>query len=587
MAKYDAFSREELIDLLIKQDKELALKKYGLVWDSEKEPEQVVINCAKRIPVLKVVLEKGIKTNDDDYNVMIEGDNYHALQVLNYTHKEKIDVIYIDPPYNTGKDKEWKYNDKFVNKEDGYRHSKWLTFMEKRLELAKELLTENGVIFISIDDNEQANLKLLCDKIFGENNFIALLTIENNPKGRKNSKYISGNSEYCLIYAKNTSNKSSYFIENIPKANLQKDNDGNFFTPGKRVLVGKSSNVYVSNLKSEKHYSVYYNKELNDIKFYQENDCHEQKSDLIKEGYKRYISQLNNKFLENTYTKNTLQNLFDHNALIFKKDTIYEKDFNAFSRMKSLIINDVNKDIDLKTETANSALEDMGLSFPNPKNVKYIKLLFSLLPKKDLVILDFFAGSGTTAQAVLELNKKDKGNRKFIICTNNEGNIAAEVCYPRIQKIIQGYNKNSNGEFVSGLGGNLKYFKTDFVENLKNATQTKINLAKECSEMICLKTGNFNEFQYDSPSFKIFSNNKNNKFTCIYFDCFDVDMQSFISEIKKLHGEKELYVFSLTDIVDASLFKDIPDVKIEAIPYKILDLYRRITKNHIKGINND
>jgi len=102
MKTYEQFSREELIELLHKQDKELARKKYGLVWDSEKEPEQVVIDCAKKLPVLKNISKNDIKTNDDDFNIMIEGDNYHALQVLNYTHKEKIDFIYIDPPYKNG-----------------------------------------------------------------------------------------------------------------------------------------------------------------------------------------------------------------------------------------------------------------------------------------------------------------------------------------------------------------------------------------------------------------------------------------------------------------------------------------------------
>src|SRR5690606_33566981 len=138
--------------------------KYGLVWDSEKENERVVLDCREKLPILKEVKNKEIKTSDNDYNLMIEGDNYHALQVLSYTHKEKIDVIYIDPPYNTG-EKDFIYNDRYVDIDDGYRHSKWLNFMEKRLELAKGLLSQLGAIFISIDNNEQANLKLLCDKI--------------------------------------------------------------------------------------------------------------------------------------------------------------------------------------------------------------------------------------------------------------------------------------------------------------------------------------------------------------------------------------------------------------------------------------
>jgi len=109
------------------------------MWDREKEPEQVVLDCENNLPVLKRVKGKEIKTDDGEDNILIEGDNYHALTVLNYTHKEKIDVIYIDPPYNTG-NKDFIYNDRFVDKEDGYRHSKWLNFMEKRLNIAKNLL---------------------------------------------------------------------------------------------------------------------------------------------------------------------------------------------------------------------------------------------------------------------------------------------------------------------------------------------------------------------------------------------------------------------------------------------------------------
>lgn len=410
------------------------VESYNFTWVGK---NAAIAEANKKIRKTLRPVKADSKDWENTQNLYIEGDNLDVLKLLQESYLGKVKMIYIDPPYNTGND--FVYCDDFTlgceeyiekkgqcdietnerlfrnTETNGRFHSDWCSMIYPRLKIARDLLSDDGVIFISIDDNEQANLKKICDEVFGESNFVALLTIENNPKGRKNSKYISGNSEYCFIYAKNTSDTSSYFIENIPKADLQKDDDGKFFTPGKRVLVGKSSNMYVSNLESEKHYSVYYNKELNDIKFYQEKDCCEQNTDLIHKGYKRYISQLNNKFLENTYTKSTLQNLFDHNALIFKKDTIYEKDFNVFSRMKSLIINDVNKNIDLKTETANSVLEDMGIPFPNSKNVKYIKLLCSLMPEKSFVILDFFSGSATTAHAVMQLNAEDGGNRKFIM----------------------------------------------------------------------------------------------------------------------------------------------------------------------------
>ena len=163
----EEMTKEELVQY-IEELSEEKNGKYGLVWDKEKEPEKIVEECDKYIPVLKEIRDKDINDGGES-NIIIEGDNFHSLSVLNYTHKEAIDVIYIDPPYNTGNN-DFVYNDKFIDLEDGYRHSKWLNFMDKRLKLAKNLMSENGVMFISIDDNEAIQLKMLCNKIFGENN---------------------------------------------------------------------------------------------------------------------------------------------------------------------------------------------------------------------------------------------------------------------------------------------------------------------------------------------------------------------------------------------------------------------------------
>lgn len=229
-AKYQDLSKEELLQILEKKDTELA-RKYGISWDAEKIPEKVVLDCESNLPVLERVKEKTINSplsgslensfekggfegwqpqvdgvvsaqTDQPTHILIEGDNYHALAVLNYTHKEKIDVIYIDPPYNTG-NKDFVYNDKYVDKEDGYRHSKWLNFMEKRLKLAKNLLTDKGVIFISIDDNEQSQLKLLCDLVFGEQNFISQIVWRKKYGIQNDAKFFSTSHEYLLCYAKN------------------------------------------------------------------------------------------------------------------------------------------------------------------------------------------------------------------------------------------------------------------------------------------------------------------------------------------------------------------------------------------------
>ena len=165
--RLEEYTHEELIEYIKTLKKQ---KRFGLVW--EDKPENVVRECETKLPVVKEVEEKAIENaSGEPTNIIIEGDNYHALSVLNYTHAGKIDVIYIDPPYNTG-NKDFIYNDCYVDKEDTFRHSKWLSFMEKRLRLAKNLLADDGVIFISIDDNEQANLKLLCDSVFGDNNLL-------------------------------------------------------------------------------------------------------------------------------------------------------------------------------------------------------------------------------------------------------------------------------------------------------------------------------------------------------------------------------------------------------------------------------
>ena len=173
MAKkdYSNYSKEELIKLIHKLER----KRYGLVW--ENKPETLAEQCRTNLPIIAEDKSREITIDKEQpTNIFIEGDNYHALWVLNYTHRGKIDLIYIDPPYNTGKDKEWKFNDKYIDKNDSYRHSKWLSFMEKRLTLAKNLLRNTGIIIISIDDSEVAQLKMLMDSpnLFGENNFIGI-----------------------------------------------------------------------------------------------------------------------------------------------------------------------------------------------------------------------------------------------------------------------------------------------------------------------------------------------------------------------------------------------------------------------------
>ena len=409
-------------------------------------------------------------------NLFFTGDNLEVLRHLQTAYANKVDVIYIDPPYNTGKD-DFVYPDNFEYSDDKLKemfglnddqlsrlksiqgkssHSAWMTFMYPRLALAKRLLTAEGVMFVSIDDNEQANLKLLMDEVFGEDNFIGNLSVENNPKGRKNSKFISVSSEFVILYAKKIN--ESKFIENIPKRSTEmiKDENGNFVhNSGKRILVGENKfNDVVTNYSSKKHYSVYYQPEKQKIHFRKEKDILDIDNELIGEGYIRYISERNNKFVENTYSIDKFMELFETNSLQFTDTKIFEKNFSTTKRLKSIvtnlkyqaIINNKPTDyhLDLTTTKAKQKLKllfDNREVFSSPKSTDLIKLFLTLFSSKNITVFDFFAGSGTTADAVMQLNAEDGGHRKFIM----------------VQLPEKTYHINKDGRELPTKGGKAAY----------------------------------------------------------------------------------------------------------------------------------
>lgn len=385
------------------------MEKLELTWVGKKE----CVNVASIANDKKLVQVKGHGVDEENtQNLLIEGDNLDAMKALLPNYAGKVDMIYIDPPYNTRKD--FIYSDKWKKNKQEDRHSGWLCMMYPRLQLMKQLLKMGGVICVSIDDKEVANLRLLMDEIFGEDNFIAILSVENNPKGRKNSNFVSVSNEYCLLYAKDKT--KSYFLETIPKdvKSIKTDEYGNKYTHGKRVLVGESTNPAIQKYDSDKHYTVYYKEIEKILCFKKEQSLQDKDEQLLSNGYKRYLSFKDSSFVENTYTQDYLQTLFDNKCLLFKSEGIYEKDLNLYTRIKSLVTNDVQKGIDLKTETASKYLYGMETVFQNPKNVSYLSLLFNLIDNKNAVILDCFAGSGTTGHAVMKLNAEDGGTRQYI-----------------------------------------------------------------------------------------------------------------------------------------------------------------------------
>ncbi|MDY3205601.1 MAG: site-specific DNA-methyltransferase [Arcobacter sp.] len=404
-------------------------KKFGLVWE-EREKEKNIDDEEYYPYLVKKGNAFGFDNNETNKNILIEGDNYHALEILQYTHKEKIDVIYIDPPYNTGKKKEFKYGDSWIDKNSGYKHSYWLSFINKRLEIAKNLLSKDGLIFISIDENEYARLKLLCDDIFTSSNFIGSF-VKKISGGKNDSKTIKVNHEYLLCYKRTEKATIHLNIEYTKKdetRSLQKDGDNeerfnreNLWYP-----------IY-ANIKT-KEISLEFKKDMIEI-FPIKNDGLER---YWRWEYDTAVKRINE--LRLTKTK------FDDGKIKYDIGV-----FTPKGTKKELPWNSFISDFSAGGGTQLKEVLGKKIAGMYPKNLDYIKWICNLSVKKNPIILDFFAGSGTTGQALEELKKDISShieNPKYILITNNENNICEDVCYQRIKKANEKYNYNSNLEYL-------------------------------------------------------------------------------------------------------------------------------------------
>ena len=535
--------KSELIKLLRSQ------KKYGLVW--EDKPEDVEQRMVNEQPVLVEVPERAIISDDAEApnHILIEGDNLEALTALSYTHTGKIDVIYIDPPYNTG-NKDFSYNDTFIDRENGYRHSMWLSFMDKRLEISKNLLSSRGTIFISIDDNELSQLKLLCDEIFGERNFIAC-PVRRRRKSQANlSKNISTIHEYVLIYRKNIEHEL-----NKVEANLDLDS---FKNPDNDPR-GPYTTMPCTNRGGTK-YSVV-----------------TPTGNVIEDEWR--------------FKKQTYDQLFEDNRIVFPRGGKGKPRYKLFLSEKQrggVIPNSWWDELESNQEGAALLKQILGEdAFSNPKPVGLITFIEKLSTLKDSTILDFFAGSGTTLHATMQLNAEDGGHRRCILATNNENGICENVTYERNRRVIQGYI-TPKGEKVPGLTrNNLRYYKTKFVPRDKSPKNLR-NLMALSTDMLCIHNDTYSKKPFAGKNInnkiaRYFESNDGTKRMLVIYRAeaiqalVELMKQEFKNGESKENGKLMIYVFSPNGYAYDDEFEDVADcVSLCAMPDAVLNAYRRV-----------
>lgn len=563
--------KSALIELLRKQ------KKYGLVW--EDKPEDVEERLREELPVLIEDTGKAIVSEDADApnHILIEGDNLEALTALAYTHEGKIDVIYIDPPYNTG-NKDFVYNDRFVDKEDSYRHSKWLSFMSKRLRIAKQLLSDKGVIFISIDDNEQAQLKLLCDEIFGQDNFLGLIT-RRQSSGAKNDtgeNRVVTTADYLISYAKNDFSFSPYYVAN--QKTYPREDEESKFSPRALEMQGGGDTLTA---RPKMGYSVYYRKSDNSIKLLFDYDLNnnpvyeEPNTELIAQGYECYRPRLRDMALGRwRWGDVTFLEKFKQNLVHFERGRVFikERAKGNIPKYPEAIWEDY-----LNTQGTNE-LKDIfgGKSFSFPKPVSLIMQILRVTQSS--TILDFFAGSGTTLHATMQLNAEDGGHRKCILVTNNENNICEEVTYERNKRVIQGYT-TPKGTEVAGLTANtLRYYKTNLISRDRTPRNMRA-LVTASTDLLCIKNDIYKEA-------KLAGRNINPKIARYFAEgdrsmlvIYDERAISAIAEILETVETKKIkvYVFSAGSYAYDDEFEEVADkVELCALPDAIYQAYQKV-----------
>lgn len=441
---------DDIQALLDDIEERLNTKKYGLIWEhggndenSPFEPEYVVLDCQRNILCPKLNPDLSAFPEKANGNILLEGDNYIWLKILEQTHANQIQFIYIDLPYNTGHN-DFRYNDRFVKEDDLFRHSMWLDVMEHRISIARNLLTDDGVIFVSIDDREQHALRFLMNDIFGEQNFVASFVWKKKRNRVGKGKSIVKEHEYILCYQKDAAQKVFQRDSFLEHKNIESKYPLYDEETDQRYMLNPLDSVSLG---------------YSDDRVFPINHDGKEYWPIDKNG-KKAVWRWGKEKVENEYAD-----------LVFQGERVYSKSYASKEGM--LVGTILPENVVGYTQMGTQDLNNLGLvDFPYPKPVMLIKDLLNFYYRKDITVLDFFAGSGTTAQAVEELNQEDGGRRKWILITNNENQdeddddpetgICRDITKPRIDTVITGIRPDGS-KYSDGTNSGYQYFQCDFM----------------------------------------------------------------------------------------------------------------------------
>ena len=571
MNKQDLISKIKQLDGISQEERSYLInlvntkKKYGLVW--EDKPEDFEEQLRDNLPVLKEVKDKAI-INGQDYpnHILIEGDNLHALTALTFTHEGKIDVIYIDPPYNTGSKDDFIYNDHYVDKEDAFRHSKWLSFMYRRLKIAKSLLKEDGVIFCSIGDDEISQLTLLFNEIFTENNKLGIIARVAKTAGDMGN-YFAPSKDYIIAFSKNKNNLSN-FKDGVDETLFKKTE-----TEGQKIGEKYRDDVafYQASQKDLRPNQKYFVDCPDGSKVIP--PCSVQ-DEIMRDGDGRW------RWSKETYLLNKHLLVFKQtkkSPLVYEdgnpaKWNVYTKSYlNDRSEKGSSPRDYLDQFINRKGA---DLIKQYDIDFSFSKPFELIQHLIKITNKSnDITVLDFFAGSGTALHSVMSLNELDKGTRTCIITTNNENNICDEVTYPRCDRTINPYTNKKGKEMPSFPNNNLRYYKSEFVSR-ETSLNNKRELTHLATELLCIKENCYLEKSTTIKQAKLYENSK--VALLILFD--DIVIPEAINFIKNYSGNKiKVYVFSIGSDPYTEDFTEVLDkIELCALPDAIYKAYQNV-----------